>query len=255
MKAREKQIAIVAAVGAAAAAAFAWMFGRSPSEPAAESAPAPAPGATPPAGPTGKRELLDVKGLRELIAREPGFPKAYFAMTDAMGWGPEQVEYLTASIGGIESGFDPAATNAVSGATGLIQFMPKTASTLGTTTDALRAMSATDQLEYVRKYFKDRKLAPRDVYPAIFYPIAIGKSDDKVLGTKTLDMAVAQGFSTTISEGAKISPADFAVKVYNQNRGLDVNGDGLLVAGDIRRKADNVVATARNKPRIVAELA
>lgn len=253
MKAREKQIAIVAAAGAAAAAAFAWMRSRPSSEPVAEGA--PAPGATAPVGPTGKRELLDVKGLRELIAREPGFPKAYFAMTDAMGWGPEQVEYLTASIGGIESGFDPAATNKDSGATGLIQFMPKTASALGTTTDALRAMSATDQLEFVRKYFRDRKLAPRDVYPAIFFPAVIGKADATVVGTKTLEMATAGGFSTAVPEGAKISPADFAVKVYNQNRGLDVNGDGLLTAGDVRRKADNVVAAARNKPRIVVELA
>ena len=253
MKAREKKFALIAAVGAAAAAALAWL--RTPASAAATSAPAPAPGSAPAAGPAGKRELLDVKGLRELIAREPGFPKAYFAMTDAMGWGPEQVEYLTASIGGIESGFDPAITNKQSGATGLIQFMPKTAIALGTTTDALRAMTAVEQLEYVRKHFRDRKLSPRDVYPAIFFPAAIGKSDDMVIGTKTLEMAVAKGFSTVVPEGAKISPAEFAVRVYNQNGGLDVNGDGLLLAGDVRRKADNVVASARNKPRLVVELA
>ena len=252
MKATEKRFALAAAAGAAAVAAIAWLRGKSSEETAA---PAPAGGVAAPSGPVGKRELLDVKGLRELIAREPGFPKAYFAMTDAMGWGPEQVEYLTGSIGGIESGFDPAATNKQSGATGLIQFMPKTAAALGTTTDALRAMTAVEQLEYVRKYFKDRKLAARDVYPAIFFPAAIGKADDMVIGTKTLEMATARGFSTTVPEGAKISPAEYAVKVYAQNAGLDVNGDGLLLAGDVRRKADQVVAAARSKPRIEVVLA
>ena len=161
-----------------------------------------------------------------------------------------------ANIIAIESrGGDPQAVNPTSGATGLIQFMPKTAAALGTTTDALRAMTAVEQLEYVRKYFKDRKLAARDVYPSIFFPAAIGKADDMVIGTKTLEMATARGFSTTVPEGAKISPAEYAVKVYAQNAGLDVNGDGLLLAGDVRRKADQVVAAARSKPRIEVVLA
>jgi hypothetical protein len=41
-----------------------------------------------------------------------------------------------------------------SGAVGLIQFMPKTAVGLGTTTAALAAMSPEDQLRYVYEYFK-----------------------------------------------------------------------------------------------------
>ena len=39
-------------------------------------------------------------------------------------------------------------------ATGLIQFMPDTALSLGTTTKALYLMNAVDQLHYVYKYFK-----------------------------------------------------------------------------------------------------
>ena len=39
-------------------------------------------------------------------------------------------------------------------ATGLIQFMPDTALNLGTTTKAIYAMNAIDQLGYVYKYFK-----------------------------------------------------------------------------------------------------
>jgi len=50
--------------------------------------------------------------------------------------------------------FDPAEPNqAGSGATGLIQFMPKTARSLGTTTAELAQMSQTEQLVYVEKYF------------------------------------------------------------------------------------------------------
>lgn len=46
------------------------------------------------------------------------------------------------------------ATVATSGATGLIQFMPATAQGMGTTTAALAAMSAVQQLDYVQRYFK-----------------------------------------------------------------------------------------------------
>jgi hypothetical protein len=49
--------------------------------------------------------------------------------------------------------FSASVRNRASGATGLIQFMPSTARSLGTTTDKLAAMTAEDQLDYVRKYF------------------------------------------------------------------------------------------------------
>src|SRR5208282_3601342 len=52
-----------------------------------------------------------------------------------------------------ESGwsFDPAKQNSI-GATGLIQFMPSTAKGLGTTTDALKAMTFVEQMDWVQKY-------------------------------------------------------------------------------------------------------
>lgn len=58
-----------------------------------------------------------------------------------------------------ESRLDPAATNPEGGATGLIQFMPATAAGLGTSCEALREMSALDQLDYVERFF--RPYAPR----------------------------------------------------------------------------------------------
>jgi soluble lytic murein transglycosylase-like protein len=45
--------------------------------------------------------------------------------------------------------FRPDKINPVSGATGLIQFMPSTACTMGTTTLALKKMTNVEQLKYV----------------------------------------------------------------------------------------------------------
>jgi soluble lytic murein transglycosylase-like protein len=52
--------------------------------------------------------------------------------------------------------FSPSITNNI-GATGLIQFIPSTAKGLGTSTSALKSMSALQQLDYVEKYLKTYK--------------------------------------------------------------------------------------------------
>ena len=70
------------------------------------------------------------------------------------------------------------------GATGLIQFMPKTAIGLGTTTAALRQMTNVEQLEYVYKYllpYKRHYHRLIDLYLAIFYPVALGRGADYVI--------------------------------------------------------------------------
>src|SRR5262244_4469818 len=112
-----------------------------------------------------------------------------------------------------ESGetFSPSVKNAAgSGAVGLIQFMPATAKGLGTTTAALAAMTAEEQLDFVAKYFKQFKkplLTIEDVYMAVLMPSAVGKGSDFVLFRKP---------STA----------------YNQNKGLDINQDGLITVGE-----------------------
>lgn len=76
-----------------------------------------------------------------------------------------------------ESKLNPQAVNPISGATGLIQFMPSTARALGTTTDVLRRMSNVQQLDYVFAYlrpYKGRMKTWVDVYLAVFYPKAMG---------------------------------------------------------------------------------
>ena len=79
-----------------------------------------------------------------------------------------------------ESGGNPQARNKYTNATGVIQFMPSTATRLGTTVDALYAMSGSQQMAYVEKYFqpyKGKLRSQADVYMAIFYPAYIGQPD------------------------------------------------------------------------------
>lgn len=111
--------------------------------------------------------------------------------------------------------FSPSIKNAAgSGATGLIQFMPSTAQGLGTSTAALAAMTAVDQLDYVKKYFhpyRGRLMTLEDVYMAILYPAAIGKGAD----------------STLFKEGTK---------AYTQNKGFDANHDGVITPAEVSVK-------------------
>jgi hypothetical protein len=79
---------------------------------------------------------------------------------------------------------DSTARNKVSGATGLIQFMPSTARFLGTTCEALAAMSNVQQLDYVKKHlgiFKGRYKDWVDLYCGIFWPAAVGKPETYVI--------------------------------------------------------------------------
>ena len=121
--------------------------------------------------------------------------------------------------------FDPAQKNlgpdgtpeTGSGATGLIQFTPKTAEGLGTSTDDLSKMSRSEQLEYVDKHFEtnlkgrlgDEGGDISDLYMSVLFPVAVGKPDDFVLFGK----GAMEGYTGT---------------AYEQNIGLDANKDGSL---------------------------
>jgi Ca2+-binding RTX toxin-like protein len=133
-------------------------------------------------------------------------------------------EYLIAVMG-FETGgtYSPSIRNAAgSGATGLIQFMPSTAKSLGTTTDALAKMTAIQQLDYVEKYFKpyaNRLISLEDTYMAVLYPAAIGKGASHNLFTK----------GTT---------------AYSQNSGLDLNKDGFVKVGEATAKVQAFLPTS-----------
>jgi hypothetical protein len=83
---------------------------------------------------------------------------------------------------------NPAKRNSNSGAVGLIQFVEKTARSLGTTTDKLETLSRYDQMAWVDKYFSRSVLASakspvglNDLYMSVFYPVGFDKPDDYVL--------------------------------------------------------------------------
>ncbi len=124
-----------------------------------------------------------------------------------------------------ESGgtFSPSVRNqAGSGAVGLIQFMPNTAIGLGTTTEALSAMTAEAQLDFVEKHFKPfkgRLQTLEDTYMAVLLPKAVGKGGDFVLFQRP---------STA----------------FTQNKGLDVDGDGRITVFDASSKVRAVLTSA-----------
>lgn len=120
-----------------------------------------------------------------------------------------------------ESGesFSASKRNALTGvAVGLIQFMPKTAKGLGTTSDELGKMTAVEQLDYVADYFKPYHGKLRsidDLYMAILWPKAVGKPSTYVLFDKDSD--------TTRT-------------AYFQNKGLDANKDGKVTKAEAAAK-------------------
>lgn len=114
-----------------------------------------------------------------------------------------------------ESGLNPQAYNPNGGATGLIQFMPATASGLGTSTAALMQMTNVQQLDYVLKYFLPYKGKIKnlpDLYLITFYPYAVGKPQSYVLGSE--------------------KGADYVQLVAQVNSGIDLNKDGKITKGE-----------------------
>lgn len=90
-----------------------------------------------------------VAGVRGNSNVTPAFLSRVEQMAERLGAKPE---HLLAVMSFETSGtFSPSIRNFI-GATGLIQFLPDTARGLGTSTEALARMSATEQLQYVEKY-------------------------------------------------------------------------------------------------------
>lgn len=168
--------------------------------------------------------MLDIAGLRQNTSE--GFRSALAEMALSIGLDPS---YLAACMA-VETGrtFSPSIQNPFTRATGLIQFMPATARAMGTTVEQLAQMSATAQLEYVRRYFRPylnriRPSVPGDYYLAVFMPAYIGRDPSTVL------------FSAGETG-------------YAQNAGLDRNGDGLITVGDVVMTIEKVVAEAQTRP-------
>jgi peptidoglycan hydrolase-like protein with peptidoglycan-binding domain len=125
------------------------------------------------------------------------------------------------AIMNFESGINHRAVNPISNATGLIQFMPFTAKSLGTTVGELRNMSAIEQLDYVKKFFNlHRSLipsikSPEDAYFLVFYPVAANKDDSFILGSER---------------------SNETARLIAKKNPVDANNDGVLSKGEEKAK-------------------
>jgi len=185
--------------------------GRQPTAPSGPSgAEPPSDGPTGPSGttPTPSGNTATAQQLEALALQKhgPEFVQKVKEMATRLGVKPEWILAVMKN----ESGMDPKARNPNGGATGLIQFMPATARGLGTSTEALSKMSATEQLKYVEKYyssFKGQIKSGTDLYLATFWPAAVGKNDSYKIG------------------GAEVARV---------NGIFDLNKNGQITAGEFR---------------------
>jgi hypothetical protein len=95
--------------------------------------------------------------------------------------------------------------------------------------ERVAAMSPEEQLDLVEKYLEaaapGRALSSlSDVYMAVFMPSAIGKGPDHVIASKD-------------------SPSAWFRQVYEENKGLDVDGDGKITVGDATASVAGVASS------------
>lgn len=116
-----------------------------------------------------------------------------------------------------ESGINPQAVNSNTNATGLIQFMPDTAQSLGTSVEELSGMSRAEQMVYVDRFFAQNKLRQGadlgEIYATIFLP-----------ARRTKDIIARRGETGT----------DY----YTPNAGLDLDKDGIITKAELGKTAE-----------------
>ncbi|MCW5569332.1 MAG: LysM peptidoglycan-binding domain-containing protein, partial [Dokdonella sp.] len=171
--------------------------------------PAPtAPGGSAPGGSFDYSRITGVAGNPNVT---PQFLREVEAMAARLGTKPE---YILATMS-FETGgtFSPSIKNPTSSATGLIQFLDSTARGLGTSTAELARMSPVEQLKYVEKYFA---------------PFAGRLGTLEAVYTAVLSGSPKPDPNTTLFSAGS--------NAYNANRGLDLNGDGRITAGEATSK-------------------
>jgi hypothetical protein len=114
----------------------------------------------------------------------------------------------------MESKFKTTAVNKDTRATGLIQFIPSTAKGLGTSVEALYAMTSVEQMDYVYEYYKrwtGKIQSAEDLYFATFMPIAVGKDDTWVMKTKNAspETIAKQNPAVNINKDSEITVGEF----------------------------------------------
>jgi hypothetical protein len=151
--------------------------------------------------------------LEKIMKDEPEFMPRLEKVAANLGTRPEWLinVMMVETVGTLS----PKIKNPRSTATGLIQFMEPTAKHMGTTTKALSKMSATQQLDYVEKYF-ERFKGQLTSQAAVYAAVGAGRvahSDSSVMFTK--------------QDGA----------AYSLNQGWDTNRDGSITQGEMGQVA------------------
>lgn len=147
----------------------------------------------------------------------PTFRRKAIAVAQRLGLDPS----ILMAVMAFETGrrFHPATVNRRSGATGLIQFMPRTAEALGTSTRALAAMTGERQLDFVEKHFKPYAGRMTDLpaaYMAVLWPVAVSKPLSHVL------------FAAPSA-------------AYEQNKGLDSDKDGKVTKAEAAARVQRML--------------
>ncbi|NDC22737.1 MAG: hypothetical protein EBZ49_01220 [Proteobacteria bacterium] len=152
--------------------------------------------------------IRQTKSYTQFI-RQPGVKEKVKEIADYLGVKENDLYIVFAS----ESGFDSTIQNEKTKATGLIQFMPKTAAsaTLNTTVDELKNMPVVEQLEYVKKYYSTYRNKIKNVYDlylVTFWPVGLGKSADYVFQTSKISAKTVSEQNPAIATLSGKKPGD-----------------------------------------------
>src|SRR5262245_5333227 len=154
------------------------------------------------------------QNLIEILRDQPNFWTELQAIAKRLDTEPAWLLNVMAS----ESLFNPKARNGLPGQTaaGLLQFIERTAQTMGTTTEVIRRMSPVEQLRLVEKYltpFRGRLIGLADVYLAVFRGFIIEGGDARVV--------------------APLDNSNKERRIYSLNRWLDFDGNGEITKGEL----------------------
>ena len=154
-------------------------------EAAASAAPATAPAAA--TGPEVQIGPDSTAGLTgEALLNNIQFKERSQQIADKIGVSLSDL-YAIFKMEGVKNGkVDASAINPVSGASGLIQWIPRYAPA-GITIQDVRRMTALQQLEYVDRYFSPRAGQLKtfaNLYRAVFFPASIGKGSGYIFGSE-----------------------------------------------------------------------
>lgn len=138
--------------------------------------------------------------------------KKIIAIATKRGFSPDALSIVIWK----ESKWNPTAQNTLSNATGLIQWLPSTAKSLyGLSVQEIKKLDILQQIDLIDRYYVQPYLINKgfksffDVYFAVFHPDLMGRPD-------------SFEFASTGSLR------------YSQNKGLDIDKDGIITVKNIK---------------------